>query len=123
VITRSGLYTAPKSAESDVITATSQGDETKSASVSVAVTAPVVVTHSVSLQWDASTSKVAYYKVYRGTVSGGPYNVLATNITATSYTDSTVQSGTTYYYVTSALNAAGVESIVSNQLPADIPSP
>jgi hypothetical protein len=123
VITQSGLYTAPKSAESDVITATSQGDQTKSASVSVAVTAPVVVTHSVSLQWDASTSKIAYYKVYRGTVSGGPYNVLATNITATSYTDSTVQSGTTYYYVTTALNAAGVESIVSNQLPADIPSP
>jgi fibronectin type 3 domain-containing protein len=122
VITQSGMYTAPKSAESDVITATSQGDKTKSASVSVAVTA-AAVTHSVSLEWDASASLIAYYKVYRGTVSGGPYNVLATNITATSYTDSTVQSGTTYYYVTTALNAGGVESVVSNQLPAAIPSP
>jgi hypothetical protein len=120
-ITQSGLYTAPKSAESDVITATSQGDTTKSASVSIAVTAPAV-SHWVSLEWDASTSQVAYYKVYRGTVSGGPYNLLATNVTATSYTDSTVQSGTTYYYVTTALNAAGVESVVSNQLPAVIPS-
>ena len=90
--------------------------------MSVAVTAPVM-THSVSLQWDASTSKVAYYKVYRGTVSGGPYNLLATNITATSCTDSTVQSGTTYYYVATALSATGVESVVSNQLPAAIPSP
>ena len=122
VITQSGLYTAPKSAESDVITATSQADKTKSASVAVAVTA-AVATHSVSLQWDASASKITYYKVYRGTVSGGPYNLLATNITATSYTDSSVQSGTTYYYVATSMSAAGVESIVSNQLPAAIPSP
>ena len=47
VITQSGLYTAPKSAESDVITATSQADNTKSASVSVAVT--VAVSYSFSL--------------------------------------------------------------------------
>jgi primosomal replication protein N len=124
VIAQSGLYTAPKSAESDVITATSQGDTTKSASVSIAVSAPPpAMSHSVSLQWDASTSTISYYKVYRGTMSGGPYNVVATNITATTYTDSTVQSGTTYYYVTTALNSAGVESVVSNQLPAVIPAP
>ncbi len=124
VITQSGLYTAPKSAESDTVTATSQSDTTKSANVSIAVTAtPPAVSHSVSLQWDASTSKVAYYKVYRGTVSGGPYNLLSTNITGTSYSDFTVQPGTTYYYVTTALDSAGVESVVSNQFSAAIPSP
>ena len=69
-ITQSGLYTAPKAAESDVITATSQGDSTKSSSASITVLPP----HSVALSWDASSSTaVAYYKVYRGTVSGGPY--------------------------------------------------
>ena len=31
--------------------------------------------HSVSISWDPSPSTdVAYYKVYRGTVAGGPYN-------------------------------------------------
>lgn len=118
-ITQSGLYTAPKSVETDVITATSQADTTKSFSVSITVLAP----HSVLLNWDASTSTAAYYKVYRGTVSGGPYGPVSTNIKATTYRDLAVQSGTTYYYVTTAVDAAGTESIFSNELKLVIPSP
>jgi hypothetical protein len=120
VITQSGLYTAPMSAESDVITATSQADSTKSSSASITVLPP----HSVSLHWEASPSTtVSYYKVYRGTTSGGPYSQLSTNIKATTYTDSTVQSGGIYYYVTSAGDTAGTESIFSNELQSVIPSP
>jgi hypothetical protein len=118
-ITQSGLYTAPRAAESDVITATSQADNTKSASASIAVLPP----HSVALSWSASPSAVAFYKVYRGTVSGGPYSVLTTNVKATTYKDSTVQSGGIYYYVTSAVDTAGTESIFSNELQSVIPSP
>lgn len=119
-ITQSGLYTAPKAAESDAITATSQGDSTKSSTASINVVPP----HSVALSWDApSSTAVAYYKVYRGTVSGGPYAALNTKGTTTTYTDSTVQSGGIYYYVTSAVDAAGVESIFSNELQLIIPSP
>jgi hypothetical protein len=118
-ISQSGLYTAPRAAETDVITATSQADGTKSATASVAVLPP----HSVSLNWSASPSAVAFYKVYRGTASGGPYSVLTNNIKATTYTDSTVQSGSIYYYVTSAVDAAGTESIFSNEFQSVIPSP
>lgn len=120
VITQSGLYTAPTSAESDVITATSQADSMNSSSVSVTVLPP----HAVSLHWDASPStSVSYYKVYRGMLSGGPYGAVSTNLKATAYTDATVQSGTTYFYVTSAVDADGTESIFSNELKSLIPSP
>lgn len=116
-ITQSGLFTAPKAAESDVITATSQGNTAKSASASITVLPP----HAVTLSWSASASTVSFYKVYRGSVSGGPYSLLSTNVNATTFTDSTVQSGTTYYYVTSAVNAAGTESIFSNEFQSLIP--
>jgi IPT/TIG domain len=78
--------------------------------------------HSVSMAWDPSPSaQVAYYNVYSGTVSGGPYHLLATNITVTHYTDSTVQPGTTYFYVTTAVGANRVESMYSNQFSATVP--
>jgi len=35
--------------------------------------------------------------------------------------DSTVQNGTTYYYVTTAVDASGDESVYSNQATAVIP--
>lgn len=118
-ITQSGLYTAPHAAENDTITATSQADNTKSASASISVLAP----HSVSLSWDPSKSTVVSYRLYRGTASGGPYNLLSSNIQATVYTDSSVQSGVAYYYVATAVDAAGTESIFSNEMPSVIPSP
>jgi fibronectin type 3 domain-containing protein len=116
-ITQSGLFTAPRAAESDLITATSQGNTAKSASASIAVLPP----HSVALSWTASASTVSFYKVYRGTVSGGPYGLLTTNLKATTYTDPMVQPGAIYYYVISAVNAAGTESIFSNEFQSIIP--
>jgi hypothetical protein len=78
--------------------------------------------HSVALSWDASTSQVIGYNVYRGAASGGPYNKLtASATTSTAYTDSSVQSGQTYYYVTTAVDASNVESTYSNQATASIP--
>jgi hypothetical protein len=119
-ITQSGLYTAPQAVEADVISATSQVDTTKSASASVTV----VVPHLVSLKWSPSTSTdVSYYRVYRGTVSGGPYTELSNGVTVTSYTDSSVQSGSTYYYVTTAVDTSGTESTYSGAAQAVIPMP
>ena len=78
--------------------------------------------HTVALAWDASTSQVVGYNVYRGIASGGPYTKLTTSVDAsTSYTDSSVQSGQTYYYVTTAVNSSNVESAYSNQATAAIP--
>ena len=80
--------------------------------------------HSVAVNWTASTSTVAGYNVYRGTLSGGPYSKInATLITGLTYTDNTVSSGATYYYVITAVAADGTESSFSNQVQAVIPIP
>lgn len=80
--------------------------------------------HSVSLAWTASTSTVAGYNVYRGTQSGGPYAVInGSTDTSTTYTDSSVQAGQTYYYVVTAVDGSGTESVNSNQAQAVVPTP
>ena len=88
--------------------------------------APLSITvnsHSVFLSWDASTSQdVIGYNAYRSTVSGGPYTEInSTLITTTNYTDQKVQSGYTYYYVTTAVDSQGLESVYSNQAAATVP--
>lgn len=78
--------------------------------------------HSAVLSWDPSTSAVVGYNVYRSSVSGGPYAILnSTPVTGTTYTDAAVQSSQTYFYVVTAVDASGVESIYSNQASAAIP--
>jgi hypothetical protein len=80
--------------------------------------------HSVALSWNASTSTVAGYNVYRGSVSGGPYAKITSALDATTaYTDGSVQGGQTYYYVVTAVDGSGSESAYSNQVQAVIPSP
>jgi hypothetical protein len=82
------------------------------------------VQHSVDVNWVASTSAVAGYNVYRGTLSGGPYSKInSTLITGLTYTDNTVSSGATYYYVITAIAADGTESSFSSQAQAVIPTP
>ena len=80
--------------------------------------------HSVDLSWSPSTSSVVGYNLYRGTKAGGPYSRINSVLDAsTAYTDSTVQGGQTYYYVTTAVDTSGSESGYSNQAQAVIPSP
>jgi autotransporter-associated beta strand protein len=78
----------------------------------------------VGLTWNAS-SGAASYNLKRATVNGGPYSTI-TNVTETSYTDTDVANGTTYYYVISAVNPGG-ESSDSAQVAAapspNLPSP
>jgi hypothetical protein len=79
--------------------------------------------HTVDLTWTASADAVGY-NIYRGTVSGGPYTIINSSLDATTaYTDSTVTSGTTYYYVATAVNSSSEESGYSNQATAVIPTP
>ena len=61
--------------------------------------------NSVALSWTASTGGPTSYNVKRSTTSGSGYVTVA-NVTGTSYTDA-ASSGSTYYYVVSALNASG----------------
>ena len=81
------------------------------------------VQHSVDVSWNASTSTVTGYNVYRGSQSGGPYSMLNSTLQSLTFTDSTVQSGTTYYYVVTAVDGNGIESVFSNEAPAVIPTP
>lgn len=80
--------------------------------------------HSTDLFWDPSKDVVIGYNVYRGTTKGGPYGQVNPVLDAsTSYTDSTVQGGTIYYYVATAVNADNQESAYSNEVKVKIPSP
>jgi len=69
-----------------------------------------------TLGWNAAAG-AASYNVKRSTASGGPYATIATGVTATSYVDTGLANGTTYYYVISAVNAGG-ESANSAQAAA-----
>ncbi len=78
--------------------------------------------HSVSLTWFPSTFLVLGYNIYRGTQSGGPYTILNSSLVlVTMYIDTTVQSGQTYFYVTTAVDSNNVESLFSNEVSATIP--
>ena len=80
--------------------------------------------HSVDLSWSPSTSAVVGYNIYRSGTSDGPYAKINPALNAAAaYTDNTVQAGVTYYYVTTAVDASGVESVYSNQAPAVVPTP
>ena len=59
----------------------------------------------VMLNWSPAATATSYH-VKRALTSGGSYTTNAT-VTTTNYTDTQVTSGTTYYYVVSAINAAG----------------
>jgi glucose/arabinose dehydrogenase/fibronectin type 3 domain-containing protein len=71
----------------------------------------------VALAWNASPGAVTY-NVYRGITSDGQGDTpIATGVTSTSFTDSGLTNGTTYYYKVTAVNAAG-ESPRSNEASA-----
>ena len=74
--------------------------------------------HCVVIAWTASIGPgVLGYNVYRGTSAGGegptPLNGLL--IVGTSYVDSTVVSGTKYYYVVKSIGSGSSSSPASNE--------
>ena len=75
---------------------------------------------TVNLTWNPSIG-ATNYNVKRSLISGGPYT-LTGSPTGTNFTDSTVISGTNYYYVVSAVNANG-ESANSAEVVATPPFP
>ena len=80
------------------------------------------VNHSVGLNWGASTSSVSGYNVYRSAVSGSAYaKVNGSLVGGVNYADSNVQSGQTYYYVATSVDASGNESVYSNEVSAIVP--
>jgi hypothetical protein len=60
----------------------------------------------VVLTWNPS-GNAAGYNVKSSMVLNGPFITIATNVTALTFTNTGLANGTTYYFVVSALNAAG----------------
>jgi hypothetical protein len=80
--------------------------------------------HYAVLTWKVSTSAVVGYYVYRSENPGGPYKKLnPSSIRETTYKDSSLQAGHTYFYLVTAVDAKGRESGFSNQVRATVPSP
>jgi len=131
-----GLALAPgQNAPMNVIyapeTATTQGGTVKISSNATNSPATIVVmgtgvpasVHSVALTWDASSSTgiIGYY-LYRSTTPGNGFaRVVTSSLSGLQYTDGTVQSGTTYYYVVTAVDPTGQESPRSAEAIAVIP--
>jgi hypothetical protein len=79
--------------------------------------------HAVTLTWNASSSTVVGYNVYRSTVSGRDYVKINAAMVKDrlSYKDENVESGKTYYYVTRAVDAKGKESGDSAEVVVRVP--
>ncbi len=78
--------------------------------------------YSADLSWEAGTEDIVGYNLYRGTTHGGPYSAINSALLAqTTYTDSTVASGNTYYYVATEVNNQGQESGYSTETKAVVP--
>jgi hypothetical protein len=61
--------------------------------------------NSLRIEWDASLNATGY-KLYRSTSSSGQFTVVYTG-SSTTYTNTGLSAGTTYYYKVTATNSAG----------------
>jgi hypothetical protein len=120
-----GVIFTPTSAVTVSGTVTVTSNATNSPiSISLSGTGTQAVAHSATLTWTASTSSVVGYNVYRATISGGPYTLITGSpVAGTTFTDTSVQAGVTYFYVVTAVDASGNESAFSNEALATVPTP
>ena len=89
----------------NVLEWTSSGTNPPAAPTSLVATSTL---SQINLTWNSSVA-ATNYNLKRSTTSGGPYTNIAT-LTGTSYPDTTVSNGPTYYYVVSALDQFGESS-------------
>ncbi len=85
------------------------------ANLHVTVASPV----EIGLAWDANAVDASLYgyEVLRSDASGGPYSLIA-RLTGTTYVDSNVTEGSSYYYVVRALDNAFNRSANSTEVTA-----
>jgi hypothetical protein len=88
-------------------------------------------TSQVALTWTAPTTNaddttltdLLGYEIYRSTSETGTYiQVNTTDVLTTSYTDTTVTNGVTYYYKVTAADTGGIESVMSSVSNAATPT-
>jgi hypothetical protein len=76
---------------------------------------------SVALNWDPSPSEIIGYYVYRMLLGGTYAKINNAPVALTEFTDTRIQSGQTYTYAVTAVNADNVESDYSEPATATIP--
>ncbi len=74
----------------------------------------------IVISWIGSSG--ANYNLKRSFVTGGPYVMIASSLSATNFTDATVATCQNYYYVVTVTNA-GNESLNSPEASAEVPGP
>jgi hypothetical protein len=81
--------------------------------------------YQVELSWqapEASTDPISGYRAYRAPSGTTAYALLNSTVdTQTDFVDSTVQSGTSYDYIVTSVDANGNESAPSNAITVSIP--
>jgi hypothetical protein len=82
--------------------------------------AATLAPHTVTLRWKASSTPGVTYSVLRSPTNGSGYTSQVSGLTALTWTDATVQSGATYYYVVND-SLGSTSSAFSNQATATIP--
>jgi len=116
---------APSAAGANNATVNAMVNSSSAASLSLTGTGvtpppPPPGNHSVSLSWLASTSSnIVAYNVYRATVSTGPFTKIG-NVAGTTFTDSSVQTGT-YFYEVTAVDNTNTESAPTAAVSANVP--
>jgi hypothetical protein len=111
-------------ADAGTVTISSNAASGKTATIALSGTGTAATSYEVQLNWAAPNSSgdaVTGYNVYRA-ANGGSYQKLNSSVNQpTTYTDSSVQVGTTYTYEVTSVDASGVESAASNVYLAAIP--
>jgi fibronectin type 3 domain-containing protein len=105
-----------------IITVTASGASNSPRQIPVSLILSATVAGTANLTWDANTdSDLAGYKVYQGT-SSGTYAASVSTIPkgTTSYTVAGLQTGTTYFFIITAYDNAGNESLHSNEVSKSI---
>lgn len=70
---------------------------------------------SIYLWWTPSTTPGVTYNIYRGTVSGGPYQKVTNTTNTGTYVDANVGHHFTFFYVVTAFDGTN-ESVNSNEV-------
>ena len=82
--------------------------------------------HMAKLSWNATSSNNVTYKIYKGpspAIGPGKSTPWANGIRGTTYEDSYVKAGETYWYAVTAVDSNNKESSVAGPILAKIPGP